>query len=151
MPSRSFRMRPLLWTIAPATGALALALAFVGCSASPSSEELGSATQRAVTVSVVTNRYDNGRTGANPNESILTPSNVASASFSLLFSRPVDGQIYAQPLYVPALSIAGATHNVVYVATEHNSVYAFDADDPNASAPLWQVSLGTPGPMNPGQ
>ena len=70
-------------------------------------------------------------------------SNVNQSSFGKLFYRTVDGSIYAQPIYVPGLTIQGATHNVVYVATEHNSVYAFDADNPDAPAPLWQVNLGT--------
>jgi hypothetical protein len=68
---------------------------------------------------------------------------VTQSGFGKLFWRTVDGFIYAQPLYVPLVNIQGATHNVVYVATQHNSVYAFDADDPNAVVPLWQVNLGT--------
>jgi hypothetical protein len=68
-------------------------------------------------------------------------------TFGKLFSRTVDGQVYAQPLYVPNLSLGGgATRNVVYVATQNDTVYAFDADDPAASSPLWQVNLGTPVP-----
>ena len=97
-------------------------------------------------VSVLTQHNDNARTGQNVNETLLNTSNVNQSSFGKLFWRTVDGFIYAQPLYVPGLSIQGATHNVVYVATQHNSVYAFDADDPNAPAPLWQVNLGTPVP-----
>src|ERR1039458_3999395 len=97
-------------------------------------------------VSVLTQHNDNARTGQNLNETIINTSNVTQNSFGKLFWRTVDGFIYAQPLYVPGLKIEGATHNVVYVATEHNSVYAFDADDPNAPAPLWQVNLGTPVP-----
>ncbi len=97
-------------------------------------------------VSVLTQHNDNARTGQNLSETILNTSNVNQSSFGKLFWRTVDGFIYAQPLYVPGLTIEGATHNVVYVATQHNSVYAFDADDPNAPAPLWQVNLGTPVP-----
>ena len=97
-------------------------------------------------VSVLTQHNDNARTGQNLNETILNTSNVNQSSFGKLFWRTVDGFIYAQPLYVPGLTIQGGTHNVVYVATQHNSVYAFDADDPNAPAPLWQVNLGTPVP-----
>jgi hypothetical protein len=93
--------------------------------------------------SVLTYHYDNLRTGQNTNETILTPASVAS-NFGGLFSQPVDGQIYAQPLYVPNVAIPGrGTHNVVFVNTENDSVFAFDADS-NAgsnSAPLWQVSL----------
>lgn len=93
-------------------------------------------------VSVVTAQNDNGRTAANLSESTLTTSNVNVNQFGKIFARSVDGFIYAQPLYLPNLTIGGGVHNVVYVATMNNSVYAFDADDPNASTPLWQVSLG---------
>src|SRR5580692_8611424 len=94
-------------------------------------------------VSVLTQRNDNARTGQNLSETTLNTSNVNVSGFGKIFYRTVDGFIYAQPLYVPGLTIQGATHNVVYVATEHNSVYAFDADNPNEPAPLWQVNLGT--------
>jgi hypothetical protein len=92
------------------------------------------------TVSVLTYHYDNSRTGANTKETILTPANVNKTQFGKLFSIPVDSGIYTQPLYVPSLQIPGlGTHNVVYVATQHNSVYAFDADN---GATLWTVNLG---------
>src|ERR1700758_880299 len=97
-------------------------------------------------VSVLTQHNDNGRSGQNLDETTLNTSNVNQANFGKLFWRTVDGYIYAQPLYVPGLTIQGATHNVVFVATQHNSVYAFDADNPEATAPLWQVNLGTPVP-----
>ena len=93
-------------------------------------------------VAVLTYHNDGQRTGLNANETILNPSNVNVSTFGKQFSYPVDGQVYAQPLFVSSLSnIAGGTHNVVFVATEHNSVYAFDADglSPNA---LWQKNLG---------
>jgi hypothetical protein len=99
-------------------------------------------------VSVLTHRNDPGRTGQNLNETILNTGNVKVATFGKLFARAVDGQIYAQPLYVPNLVVQGVTRNVVYVATEHNSVYAFDADDPNVKLPLWQVNLGPSVPNN---
>jgi hypothetical protein len=90
---------------------------------------------------VLTYHYDNARTGANTSETILTPANVDMNQFGKLFSLPVDAGIVAQPLYVPNLQIPGqGTHNVVYVATQHNSLYAFDAD--NAGAPLWSVNFG---------
>jgi uncharacterized protein (TIGR03437 family) len=95
-------------------------------------------------VSVTTYRNTLARTGENLQETILTPLNVTPDQFGKLFSNPVDGQVYAQPLYLPSVHIPGkGIHNVVFVATAHDTVYAFDADStagPNAS-PLWQVSL----------
>ncbi len=90
------------------------------------------------TASVLTFHNDIGRTGLNPDETILTTTNVNSASFGKLGSLSVTGLVDAQPLYVPNLTINGATHNVVYVVTEHDMVYAFDADTPGAA--LWQIS-----------
>jgi hypothetical protein len=93
--------------------------------------------------SVLTQDYDISRSGANLNEAILTTSNVSSATFGKLFSYPVDEEVCAQPLYVPNLFIAGGTHNVVFIVTMGNSVYAFDADNSATStAPLWSVNLG---------
>ena len=93
--------------------------------------------QRAVT----TWHYDNARTSANTWETILTPSNVNSASFGKLFTQPVDGFIVGQPLYLPSVTIPGlGVYNVVYVATMHDSVYAFDADSASTS-PLWMTSI----------
>ncbi len=92
---------------------------------------------------VWTQHNDNGRTGANLKETVLNVRNVNVKQFGRLFARPVQGQIYAQPLYVPGLTVPGrGRHNVVFVATEHNDVYAFDADDPKQSAPLWHDYLG---------
>ncbi len=87
---------------------------------------------------VVTYKYDAMRTGQNLTESALTPSNVNSATFGKLRDLMVDGLVDAQPLYISKLTVAGAAHNVVFVATEHDSVYAFDADTGKI---LWQVSL----------
>jgi hypothetical protein len=93
---------------------------------------------------VFTYHNDNARTGQNLAETILTPANVNSASFGKLFSYPVDGYIYGQPLYVPGVKIRHqGVHNVVYVVTEHDSVYAFDADG-LASTPLWHRSFIKP-------
>ena len=93
-------------------------------------------------VSIWTGQYDQGRTSANLSETVLTTSNVNKNQFGWLFSRAVDDYIYAQPLYLPQVTIGGAAHNVVYVATINNGVYAFDADTVSLSAPLWQVNLG---------
>src|SRR5690349_3239841 len=88
-------------------------------------------------VTVWTYHYDNMRTGLNPNEVILNPTNVTSATFGKLFSYAVDGYVYAEPLYVPGVNIQGrGTHNTLFVATEHNTVYAFDADSAGASGGL---------------
>ena len=80
-------------------------------------------------VAVLTQHNNNARTGANLDETTLNTANVAPGSFGKLFTRAVDGHIYAQPLYVPGVVIPGSgVRNVVYVATQHNSVYAYDAD-----------------------
>jgi Immunoglobulin I-set domain/PQQ-like domain len=98
----------------------------------------------ASTINVVTYHYDNLRTGQNLNETILTPANVKSTTFGKLGAFTVDGRVDAQPLYLSGVAIpAVGTKNVLYVATEHGSVYAFDADsvNGNTSTFLWKVSL----------
>jgi hypothetical protein len=90
------------------------------------------------TVSVLTYHNDVSRTGLNPNETILTTSNVNSTSFGKVGTMPVTGLVDAEPLYVGGLTINGATHNVVFVATEQDMVYAFDAD---TFAQLWSASM----------
>ena len=92
-------------------------------------------------VSVWTQRGDAARDGLNANETTLTLSVVNTNSFGKLFNLPTDGYVYAQPLYVPSVAIPNqGTHNVLYIATEHNSVLAYDADG-NTYQPLWQHNL----------
>ncbi len=105
---------------------------------------LGAPLNAQVTVDM--SQYDYERTGANLQEWILDPSNVNAASFGKLFSRKVDASVYALPLLIPNLKIAGERRNVLFVATMANTVYAFDADNPARSEPYWSKNLGTPAP-----
>src|ERR1700720_3827198 len=89
--------------------------------------------------SVLTQHNDNARTGQNTSETILNPSNVNVNQFGKLFAMPSEGQVYAQPLYVPGVTINGAVHNIVVIATENDTVYAYDAD--SKGAPLWKASM----------
>src|SRR6202521_5495809 len=87
----------------------------------------------------LTSRADISRTGANTNETLLTPTNVGQNSFGRLFSFPVDYVVMAQPLYVPNVNLPGhGTHNVIYIVTQAASVYAIDADN---GAQLWYASM----------
>ncbi len=92
-------------------------------------------------VNVLNVNYDTHQTGANLQESSLTPLTKWS-SFGKVGNLPVDGQVFAQPLYVSGVAIGGANYNVLYVATMHNSIFAFNADAPQTVTPLWQVNLG---------
>ena len=96
------------------------------------------------TADVLTSHNNPSRSGVNPNETALTPSNVNPSQFGKIDGYGVDGQVYAQPLIVSNFGIGGGTHNVLYVATEHDSVYAFDADFTRGT-PYWSVSLLGPG------
>ena len=100
--------------------------------------------QAPTPVIVPTWRYDITHIGANTSETALTPANVNVNTFGKLFSLTVDGSVYAQPLYVNGLTMSdGLLHNVLFVATEHDSIYAFDADS-NGGAnanPIWKITL----------
>src|SRR5262245_17023523 len=99
-------------------------------------------------VDLLSNHYDRLLSGANTREEVLTPANVNSTNFGRLFSYPVDGYVYAQPLYKANLVIPGrGTRNVVFVATQHDSVYALDADNPNPATGgglFWQRGFINP-------
>jgi hypothetical protein len=101
--------------------------------------------RQLLSVNVTTWHNDLTRQGLNANEVTLTPANVNTSTFGKLFSYPVQGQIYAEPLYVSNLAIPGqGTHDVVFVATQNNDIYAFDADSnsgPNSGL-LWHINLG---------
>ena len=95
-------------------------------------------------VDVLTQHNDNARTGANLAETGLTPENVNSRQFGMLFKRVVDDQLYTQPLVVTGVQTEAGTRDLVYVTTVNNSVYAFDANDGEATSPVWHVNFGTP-------
>src|SRR3954466_260419 len=94
-------------------------------------------------VDVTTNRYDGARSGANLAETTLTTANVNVNQFGKLYSYPVDGAVYAQPLYVRGVKIDNVVRNVLYVVTMKDKVYAFDADSSSPS-PLWTVDFTNP-------
>ena len=127
--SRAFKVRPRAHRISRSSLRLAAAFFVIALGSLPSSAQ----------TSILTQHYDISRTGQNTAETILTTSNVNYATFGKLFWIPVQGYVYAQPLYVPGVVIPGnGTHNVLYVATEHDMLYAFDAD---SGVQLWQVSF----------
>jgi hypothetical protein len=99
-------------------------------------------------VDVLTQHNNLERTGANLNETTLTPANVNEKQFGMLIRHIVDDQVYSQPLVVTDIRIGGGTHDVVIITTVNNSVYAFDANDARSSAPFWHVNFGTPANVN---
>jgi hypothetical protein len=106
----------------------------------------GSGGAATLSAGMTTNRNDNLRSAANLAETALTPAKITASGFGLLFSRTVDAQVYAQPLYLGGLTLPdNSRHNVVFVASSQNTVYAFDADNAATTAPLWQKSLGASG------
>ena len=123
-----------------------VAIALSACSGgNPSASATSTSTSTPPTgtgTDVVTYKYDVARTGLDATEKVLTAANVSSATFGLLHNLVVDGAVDAQPLYLSQLTIGGATHDTVFVATENDSVYAFDADSGTA---LWHVSLAPSG------
>ena len=105
------------------------------------SADLSSATVAVTDLGgVFTYHNDTARDGANTQEFALSPSSVTTTTFGKIFSCSVDGAVYTQPLWVPALSIGGGTHNVIFVATQHDSVYAFDADA-SPCVTYWKANL----------
>ena len=99
-------------------------------------------------VDVLTQHNNLGRTGANLKETVLTPADVNAGHFGMLVRHVVDDQVYSQPLVVTEVKIGGGTHDVVYITTVNNSVYAFDANDSDDTAPFWHVNFGTPANVN---
>lgn len=105
-------------------------------------------------VPVLTYHYDNSRSAANTNETLLVPSAVNTNNFGLLWSYAVDGYVYTQPLYVPNVNIPGqGIHNVIYIGTENDSVYALDADSNTGTngGVLWHTNLGVSALSNNGE
>ena len=146
---KAFLRRPVFFLFMTLFAAALIALSFTNCGGSMSSSGTGSgstpppsspppSTPPPTTGNdVVTYHNDNARTGQNLNETVLTLSNVNSTSFGKLLTISADGKINAEPLYLSGLTVNSATHNVLFVASEHGTVYAFDAD---SGAMLWHVS-----------
>jgi hypothetical protein len=128
--------------------AVATAAALAQNPAAKSRASRSTAAKPALVV-VATAQYDNARSGANLRETILTPQNVNASQFGRVATFLVNGDVYAQPLYVQQLEIPGkGLHNVLFVATEKDSVYAFDADVTSTS-PLWHVNFAETGNISP--
>ena len=135
-PGASLNGAPVAFTAAPAAGVYTLTATSVTDATHSASLSVGVTDLPGV----YTYHNDLERDGANTREYALTPANVNTSSFGKLFSCTVDGAVYAQPLWVANLSVGGAVHNVVFVATQHDSLYAFDADA-SPCTQLWKVSL----------
>jgi hypothetical protein len=135
-PGASLNGTPVAFTAASAAGLYTLTATSVTDATRSASATVGVTDLPGV----YTYHNDLERDGANTREYALTPANVNTGSFGKLFSCAVDGAVYAQPLWVANLSVGGAVHNVVFVATQHDSLYAFDADA-SPCTQLWKVSL----------
>ncbi len=106
----------------------------------------GTTVRAAPPAPVLTHHYDNARTGANLTESVLTTTNVNRNTFGKRYTLPLNGNMFAQPLYVPGLTVGGQTRNVVFAATMHNSIYAYDAES-GSQTPLWKTTLADDVPI----
>lgn len=135
MVKSAFRVGVFLFFVAAVA-----ALIWSGCGTSSSTKVASRQTPQSGSLDVLTWHYDTLRTGQNTNETVLTPTNVNVSTFGKKFTFNVDGYVYAQPLVAMQQNIAGGVHNVVYVATAHDSVYAFDADGTTTTA-YWQTSF----------
>lgn len=102
-------------------------------------------------IDVLTQHNDLERSGTNLHEQTLKPSNIDQTHFGLIFKRIVDDQVYGQPLYMSNVTIAGGTHDVVYITTVNNSVYAFDANESSSPNPFWHVNFGMPANLSDGR
>ena len=132
--------RRFAWPLFSSARAILCLLAFVSGWTAPA---FGS-------VAVLTYHNDLARTGQNTNEIVLTPANVNTNTFGLLTTRPVDDWVYAQPLIQTNVNVPGkGSHNLVYVCTVNDSIYAFDADDSTVGAPYWQTNFLGPNIVAP--
>lgn len=139
---RSFRVFPRLSQLASLVTLPSLTSLGILLSVASAATARPAFAQTPTPVPVLTWRYDLTHEGQNTQETELTPANVDSNAFGKLFSLPVDDHVFAQPLYVPNLKMSdGQVHNVLFVATENDSIYAFDAD--TKGSPIWQASMLT--------
>jgi len=132
--------------IAPSIACVAFVTACTGSHVRATATDAGDAAPKSVQVTM--NANDPSGSGTNTAETRLTLASVTASSFGRIFSRQVDGDLYAQPLVASGVAMPdGSKKDVVYVATSNDTVYAFDADDASASAPLWTATVGTPATM----